>query len=99
VLIGVILLSFADKKVRQRELPHRKTPTPIVAKQISSKAHGYSAYINLTGICAFAKFTRLSMRGKKGNIHPFRKREKYPCACFMKFVWHPHYNKVSGVCK
>ena len=45
------------QKVRQPESAHRKTQTPIVAKQISSNQKDIP-YTITDGICAFAKFIR-----------------------------------------
>ena len=51
------LTSFLKQKVRQLKSAHRKTQTPIVAKQISSNQKDIP-YTITDGICVFTKFIR-----------------------------------------
>ena len=73
------------QKVRQPELPHRKTQTPIVAKQIQfcmSDKHN----IENREFCIFtyAKYVTM-LRWKKGIISP--KGQKTPIQKNIEFVW------------
>ena len=74
-LLKTLIIFFGEnKKVRQRELAHRKTQTPIVAKQISSNMRIFHRTHSLSGICIFTKSLIWICTPKKGIIHLFKKR-------------------------
>jgi hypothetical protein len=79
--------------VRQPKLPHRKTPTPIVAKQ--PRKDKYDPVPELEGICAFTKFKKILVR---------QKEHKYPlgnhtCFSLFRVVWQTHYSTKFMVCQ
>ena len=75
------------KKVRQPKSAHRKTQTPIVAKQISSSSKDVSSHNNLPGPALLPNPQRYCAR-KKAYLSL---RGKHILQLLMKFVWHPNY--------
>ena len=79
------------KKVRQPKSAHRKTQTPIVAKQISSSGKDVSSHNNLPGPALLPNPQRYCAR-KKAYLSL---RGKHILQLLMKFVWHPNYTTHS----
>lgn len=67
------------KKVRQPKSAHRKTQTPIVAKQISSSSKDVSSHNNLPGPALLPNPQRYCARKKS---IPFPARETYPATAY-----------------
>ena len=67
------------KKVRQPKSAHRKTQTPIVAKQISSSGKDVSSHNNLPGPALLPNPQRYCARKKS---IPFPARETYPATAY-----------------
>ena len=59
-----VLFSFQNQKVRQPKSPHRKTQTPIVAKQISSIGKD-CPYTKTERICVFTEFNDFIVCAKR----------------------------------
>lgn len=79
------------KKVRQPKSAHRKTQTPIVAKQISSSGKDVSSHNNLPGPALLPNPQRYCAR-KKAYLSL---RGKHILQLLMIFVWHPNYTTHS----
>jgi len=81
--------------VRQPKPAHRKTQTPIVAKQTQEKARIFYPIHYLVGICDFTKFVKI-VYAKKGVVIP---EEKIHLAFLIEFVWHIYYITKGSFCK
>jgi hypothetical protein len=91
-----IFISFQNQKVRQPESPHRKTPTPIVAKQ---KTNDMENTIRKLAESTFLPlFTNLRKKIKKG-IKPPIKIRRFPSNHYSFFVWHTYYSTILTNCK
>ncbi len=81
--------------MRQPESPHRKTPTPIVAKQ---KTNDMENTIHKLAESTFLPlFTNLCKKAKGYN--PPRKNKAFSFNHYSFFVWHNYYITFFAVCK
>ena len=81
--------------MRQPKSPHRKTPTPIVAKQ---KTNDMENTIRKLAESTFLPlFTNLRKKAK-GYKTPY-KIGRFPLNHYSFFVWHNHYITFFAICK
>jgi len=82
--------------MRQPKSPHRKTPTPIVAKQ---KTNDMENTIRKLAESTFLPlFTNLRRKKQKG-IKPPIKIRRFPLNHYSFFVWHHYYITFFRICK